>query len=152
MRRKNNNLPNRKIPKQRPQLSPLLDPSLSKTTCRVCLENKRTGIIPMEKENIFLVFKECTGFDVLLNGASAYMPTHICSKCKRNLLMCKAFLNQSKKTENILKEIYKCEEDRPRASPRAMQLFSSYKSKNENMKRTKMPSECPMDDLKNKKV
>jgi hypothetical protein len=145
MRRKNYHF--RKIPKQRPQLTPL-DPSLSKTTCRVCLENKRTGIFPMEKENIFLVFKECTGFDVLLKGVSAYMPTHICIKCKRNLLMCKAFLNQSKKTENILKEIYKCVDDRPRA----MQLFSSYKSNNENMKRTKMPTECPIDETKIKKV
>jgi hypothetical protein len=122
------------------------NPSLSKTTCRVCLDNKRTATTPMEKENIYLVFKECTGFDVLLNLKS--MPTHICNKCKANLLTCKAFLIQSKKTENILKQIYKCDEDRPRAR----QLFSSFKSNNENMKRTKMPAECPMDEPKYKKV
>jgi hypothetical protein len=144
-RKRKNNLPNRKIPKERTEPIPL-DPSLSKTTCRVCLENKRTATIPMKKDNIFLAFKECTGFDVLLNLKS--MPTHICNKCKRNLLMCKAFLNQSKKTENILKQIYKCEDDRPKA----MRLYSNYKKKNEKLKKTKMPAECPMDEPKNKKV
>jgi hypothetical protein len=130
----------RKIPKRRPQLIPL-DPSLSKTTCRVCLENKRTATTPMEIENIFL-FKECTGFDVLLNGAS-HMPTHICNKCKGDLLSCNLFLNQCNRTENILKQIYQCED-----RPKAMQLFSSHKKKNEFKRTNKKLSE----ELKDKKV
>jgi hypothetical protein len=144
-------------PLQREQKSkPKLYPTLSKRTCRVCLETNRSST-PMETENIFLVFKECTGFDVLLNRGS-YMPTHICNKCKAALLSCKLFLNQSKKTENILKQIYQCK-DRPSAS----QLFIKLQIENEEIEminqqlkdvetlqskeKVKVSTECSMDTL-----
>jgi CRISPR/Cas system-associated protein Csx1 len=86
------------------------------------------------------------------------MPTHICNKCKAALLSCKLFLNQSKKTENILKQIYQCK-DRPSAS----QLFIKLQIENEEIEminqqlkdvetlqskeKVKVSTECSMDTL-----